>query len=156
MVIFFHTRVLQEYWALTESRIPLKPVLGGVRIVSFSISSHEQTQYNRVCCFLYCRFSLFFKDPFFQIIQIIRLCHFCPQKSIIIAFSMVGYIFYIILSKMGSKSCLEKDRSLGSYRNCLSILMLGIHYPNHYNAAIKMHDIKATACLLGYEIISTY
>ena len=27
-----------------ESRIPLKPVLGGVRIVAFSISSHEQTQ----------------------------------------------------------------------------------------------------------------
>ena len=26
-----------------ESRIPLKPVLGGVRIVAFSINSHEQT-----------------------------------------------------------------------------------------------------------------
>ena len=37
---------------MTESRIPLKPVLGGVGIVALSISSHEQTQYNRVCCFL--------------------------------------------------------------------------------------------------------
>ena len=27
-------------------------VLGGIRIVALSISSHEQTQYNRVCCFL--------------------------------------------------------------------------------------------------------
>ena len=26
------------------SRIPLKPVLGGVRIVALSISSHEQTR----------------------------------------------------------------------------------------------------------------
>ena len=40
------------------------PVLGGVRIVALSISSHEQTQQNRVCC----RFSVFLKGPFFQII----------------------------------------------------------------------------------------
>ena len=30
----------------------VEPVLGGVRIVALSISSHEQTQQNRVCCFL--------------------------------------------------------------------------------------------------------
>ena len=48
VLIFFHILVLQEYWVLTESRIPLKPVLGGVRIVAFPISFHEQTQ----CCFL--------------------------------------------------------------------------------------------------------
>ena len=36
--------VLLEYWVLTESRIPLKPVLEGMRIVAISISSHEQTQ----------------------------------------------------------------------------------------------------------------
>ena len=40
----FHVLVLQEYWGPTESRIPLKPVPGGVRIVALSISSHEQTQ----------------------------------------------------------------------------------------------------------------
>ena len=40
----FHILVLQEYWVQTESRIPLKPVLGGARIVALSISSHEQTQ----------------------------------------------------------------------------------------------------------------
>ena len=39
----FHVLVLQEYWVLVESRILLKPVLGGVRIVALSISSHEQT-----------------------------------------------------------------------------------------------------------------
>ena len=43
-MIFFHTLVLQEYWVLTESRLSLKPVLGGVRIVALSISSHKQTQ----------------------------------------------------------------------------------------------------------------
>ena len=36
--------VLQECWVLTESRILLKPVLGGMRIVATSISFHEQTQ----------------------------------------------------------------------------------------------------------------
>ena len=34
----------RKNWVLTESRIPLKQVLGGVRIVAHSISSHEQTQ----------------------------------------------------------------------------------------------------------------
>ena len=36
--------VLLEYWVLRERSILLKPVLGGVRIVASSISSHEQTQ----------------------------------------------------------------------------------------------------------------
>ena len=44
VLICFHILVLQEYFVLTESRIQLKPVLEGVRIVAFSISSHEQTQ----------------------------------------------------------------------------------------------------------------
>ena len=39
--IFFNVLVLQEYWVLRESRILLKPVLGGVRIVALSISSHK-------------------------------------------------------------------------------------------------------------------
>ena len=42
--MFFHKLVLQQYWIMTESRIPLKPELGEVRIVELSISSHEQTQ----------------------------------------------------------------------------------------------------------------
>ena len=44
VLIFFHILVLQEYLVLMKSRILLKPVLGGLRIVSHSISSHEQTQ----------------------------------------------------------------------------------------------------------------
>ena len=40
------------YKVLTKCRIPFKPVLEGVRIVAFSINSHEQVQYNRVCYFL--------------------------------------------------------------------------------------------------------
>ena len=43
-LLFFHILVLLEYWVLKESRIPLKPVLGGVRIVALSISSHDPTQ----------------------------------------------------------------------------------------------------------------
>ena len=46
IVDIFHILVLQEYWVLMECRIPLQPVLEGVRIVSHSIkiSSYEQTQ----------------------------------------------------------------------------------------------------------------
>ena len=43
-LIFIHIPALQEYWVLTENRIPLKLVLGGVRIVALSVSFHEQTQ----------------------------------------------------------------------------------------------------------------
>ena len=35
-----HISALREYWILTESRIPLTPVLGGVKIIALSISSH--------------------------------------------------------------------------------------------------------------------
>ena len=38
------------YWVLMESRIPLKPMLGGVRIMALSISSREQNK--TVCCLL--------------------------------------------------------------------------------------------------------
>ena len=41
---FYDILVLHEYWVLTENKIPLKPVLGGVRIVALPISFHEQTQ----------------------------------------------------------------------------------------------------------------
>ena len=51
----------------TESRIPLKPVLGGMKDVAFSSMSHEQTQSNRVCCFLFCKFTEFPKDPLFRL-----------------------------------------------------------------------------------------
>ena len=51
-----------------RSRIPLKPVLGGVRIVSLSFSSHEQTQYTKPDVSLNCRFSIFLQELFFQII----------------------------------------------------------------------------------------
>ena len=42
-VDIFHILVLHEYWFLTESRILLKSVLGGVRYGALSISSNEQT-----------------------------------------------------------------------------------------------------------------
>ena len=43
-LIVFHILVLQEYQVLVKSRIPLKPVLRGIRIAALSISSHDQTQ----------------------------------------------------------------------------------------------------------------
>ena len=42
VIIFFHILVLQEYWVLVKSRIPLKPMLGGMIIFALSISSHER------------------------------------------------------------------------------------------------------------------
>ena len=50
----FSYLVLREYWVLKESRIPFKPVLGGVRIDA--------------AVFLYCWSSLFLNDPLFRII----------------------------------------------------------------------------------------
>ena len=42
--IFSHILAIREYWVLTDSTIPLKPVLGDVRIAVLSNISHEQTQ----------------------------------------------------------------------------------------------------------------
>ena len=65
---FFQIKVLQEYWVLAESRIPLKPVLVGVRIVALSIVSHEETQLNQVSCFLILEVLSILKDLFFKFI----------------------------------------------------------------------------------------
>ena len=59
VLIFFHILVLQEYCVLTESGIPLKPVLGGVKIDALSICSHEQTKKPEFAVFLTCRFSIY-------------------------------------------------------------------------------------------------
>ena len=48
---------------LEQYRIPLKPLLGGVRIVALTIISDEQTE---SAVFLHFRFSIFLRDPFFQ------------------------------------------------------------------------------------------
>ena len=66
LLIFFHILVLQEYWVLTESRMLLKQVLGGVRIVALSIVLINRLNKTESAVFLYCRFSLFLKDLFFS------------------------------------------------------------------------------------------
>ena len=55
-----------------ESRIPLKPVLGGVRIVAFLLVLMNRLNKTEFGVFFYCRFFLFLfpKDPFFHIIHI--------------------------------------------------------------------------------------
>ena len=67
-LIFFHILVLQEYWVLMEIRILLKPVLGDVRIVALPLVLMNRLNKTESAVFLYCRFSLILKDPFFQII----------------------------------------------------------------------------------------
>ena len=37
LLIFLQYLVLWDYWAITESRIALKPVLGGIRIVPLQL-----------------------------------------------------------------------------------------------------------------------
>ena len=69
-VYIFLTLVLRAYWVETESRITLKLVLGSVKIVELSISSHEQTQLNRVCYFLKVLVLSFSEGSIFQIIYI--------------------------------------------------------------------------------------
>ena len=68
MLTCFHILVLQEYWGLTESRISLKPVQGGVRIVALLLVLLNRLNKTESAVLLNCRFSLFLKDPFFQII----------------------------------------------------------------------------------------
>ena len=72
MFIFFHTLVLQEFWVLTEGRIPLKPVLGGgggaLELLHFPLGLMNSINKTKSVVFLYCRSSLFLKDPFFQVI----------------------------------------------------------------------------------------
>ena len=47
---------------------------GDLRVVPLSISSYEQTQQNRVCCFrIFFWFSLFLKDPFLQNINPVNI-----------------------------------------------------------------------------------
>ena len=63
-LIFFHILVLWEFWILSESRITLKLVLAGVRIIVISISSHEQLYKTESVVFKYGRFSPSIKNPF--------------------------------------------------------------------------------------------
>ena len=51
-VVFLHFLVIWDIWVKRpESRIPLKPVLRGMRDVAVSSISYEQARSNRVCCF---------------------------------------------------------------------------------------------------------
>ena len=70
---YFHILVLHEYWVLMEITILL--TLVDIRIVAPSVSSCEQTQNTKSAfsVFLSYKFSLFLKDPFFQIICIIMV-----------------------------------------------------------------------------------
>ena len=66
VLIFFHILVIQEYFILTESRIPLNSVLGGMRIVALSLVLMNRLNTTESAVFLYCRFSLILKDLFFS------------------------------------------------------------------------------------------
>ena len=67
MLIFFHSLVLQEYLALTESSIPVEPVLGGMReLLYFLLVLMNRLNKTESAVFKYCSFSLLLKDPFFK------------------------------------------------------------------------------------------
>ena len=71
--IFVHILILQEYWVLTERRIPLKLVIGGVRIVAhFPCVLMNSLNNSKSATFLFWRFSLFLKDPLFQVIYLVN------------------------------------------------------------------------------------
>ena len=53
VLIFFHILDFLEHWVLRESIIPLKPVIGGMRVVALSISSHKKTQKKTILLFSY-------------------------------------------------------------------------------------------------------
>ena len=89
MLIFFHILVLQEYWVLTESRIPLKPVLGGVIIVALPLVHMNRLNKTESDVSLYCKFFLLLKDPFFHIIYSSHLVD-CHVKVAIITHSKVS------------------------------------------------------------------
>ena len=59
-----------------ESRIhvPLKPVLGAWELLHFPLVLMNRLNKTVSAVFLYCRFSLFLKDPFFQIIKLLFKC----------------------------------------------------------------------------------
>ena len=66
----FHILVLWKYWNLKESRIWLKPVLGACELLHFPLVIMNRLNKTESAVFEYCRFSLFLKVPFFQIIKI--------------------------------------------------------------------------------------
>ena len=58
---FFHILVIQEYGVLTESRIPLKPVLGEAKVAALSINTQTDSVLLVCCCSLYSS-SIHFRD----------------------------------------------------------------------------------------------
>ena len=100
---------------LFESRVALNLRLGGVRDVAPAIISHEQTQYNRVCCFQTLD-AVFPKDPFLQIIkrpQQLSLCRVAALKSIPIhRYSVVIFTFSGPLGLLDSTRLFENRAAL--------------------------------------------
>ena len=45
VVTYFHILVLREYWVLVESRIPMKPILGGIVTGALYINVHVPCVY---------------------------------------------------------------------------------------------------------------
>ena len=53
MLLFFHILVLREYWVLTESRIPFKPVLGGLELLHVPLVLMNRLNKTESTVFLY-------------------------------------------------------------------------------------------------------
>ena len=69
-MLLLHILFLWDYWVQTsESRIPLKPMLWGVRDVAFSSISQEHTGLTESAVFQLCRTTLLLKDPLFRLFR---------------------------------------------------------------------------------------
>ena len=68
VLIFLHGVVLRGYWVLTESRIPLKPVIAGMR----NVLGNRLNKTESIVFFIMYVLSIS-KGSVFQIIKIIKL-----------------------------------------------------------------------------------
>ena len=86
-----------------ESRIQLKPVLGGVRIVALSIVLMNRLNKTESAVFLYCRFSLFLRDPFFHNLECVSIAY-CVTKFKTVFQSLIFWHLLFLLSMAPNKN----------------------------------------------------
>ena len=101
VLIFFHILVLQEYWVLTESRIPLKLVLGCVRMVALSMC---------VCVCVLHHIQLLYMYPLR-----INKAKYTDIKKV---FTLFHYLYLVIWMNFDILCCLE---------NCITNLIYSLY-----------------------------
>ena len=88
-------------------RIPLKPVLGGVSGVALSITTHEQTQSNRVCYYISWLHSVLPKDPLFRLYLSSQQQSLSACVAAVKSLPVLGFSVVILSGPLGSQSILN-------------------------------------------------